>query len=149
MSRRKQIVSVAEHIVDADPTSVWSLVADPERIAEWAGLRLVGYMGTELPRSGHNVFVVRKRPLLKGRPRRVEIESWDAGSGIHCVVHTEPEITGFELTIHPEVESDAILTRVRLVQRTHVPAALRGLAQRWIVHSLIVKLERIGRAVKR
>ena len=148
MNRRERVISIAERVIDADPTLVWSLVADPERIAEWAGFELVGYMGTELPSPGHNVFVVPKRPLYRGRPRRVEIEAWDAGSGIKCVVHTEPEPTGFELTIHSVVESDAILTRVRLVQRFHVPAAARGIALRWVEHRLTAKLERIEKAAR-
>lgn len=148
MSRRERIVSVAERTIDADPTAVWSLVANPERIAEWAGFVLVGYMGTELPSPGHNVFILPKRRLYRGRPRRVEIEAWDAGAGIRCVVHTEPEPTRFELTIHPEVQPEAIATRVRLVQRSQVPAASRLLAQWWVERSLADKIERIGKAVE-
>ena len=147
MTGRQAIVSVGERVIDADPAVVWSLLANPERIAEWSGLVLVGYMGTELPQAGQNVFVKRRSHWAK--PKRVEIKSWDAGAGIKCVVHTTPETTGFDLTIHPEVEPEAIATRVRLTQRSSVAGYTRALAAWWVDKQLEGKLDRIERAARR
>ncbi len=146
MAERRAVVSVAERVIASDPARVWSLLADPERLVEWAGMVTVGYMGTELPEAGHVVFVKRKRG--RGEPRRVEIESWDAGAGIRCLVHTEPEPTGFELTIHPEVESDHIETKVSLRQRFKVTPALAPVAAWWVTRQLEQKLDRIELAVQ-
>ncbi len=145
MAERRAVLAVAERVIDSDPAQVWSLLANPERVAEWAGLVTVGYMGTELPQTGHNVFV--KRKYGRREPKRVEIESWDAGAGIRCLVHTEPEPTGFELTIHPEVESDRIETTVRLKQRFHVAPALVAVGSWWVTRQLEKKLDRIEKAV--
>ena len=98
-------------------------------------------MGTELPQTGQSVFVRRRR--WGAKPRRVEIESWDAGAGIKCLVYTEPEPTGFELTIHPEVEPGQIWTKVRLTQRSPVPAYLEAVARWWVDRQLERKLDRI------
>ena len=141
MARRQEIVSVAERLVAADPTLVWSLLANPERISDWAGLRMVGYLGTELPQAGQSVFVEGQGPRAKSR--RVEIEAWDAGTGIKCIVHTEPEPTGFELTIYPEVQHGSIATRVRLVQRSHVVGWMAPGVRWWIDRQLERKLDRI------
>ncbi len=146
MAERRTVVSIAERVIASDPARVWSLLANPERLVEWAGLVTVGYMGTELPQAGHNIFVKRKRG--RGEPRRVEIESWDAGAGIRCLVHTEPAPTGFELTIHPEVESDHIETTVRLKQRFDVSPAIVPVAAWWVTRQLEEKLDRIERAVR-
>ncbi len=145
MAERRAVVSIAERVIQSDPARVWSLLADPERVAEWAGLVTVGYMGTELPQAGHHVFVKRK---YGRQPRRVEIESWNAGAGIRCLVHTEPDPTEFELTIHPEVESDHIETTVRLRQRVSVTPALVLAASWWVARQLERKLDRIERAVQ-
>jgi uncharacterized protein YndB with AHSA1/START domain len=144
MDGRRTVV-VAERVIDADPTRVWSLLADPERIAEWAGLALVGYMGTELPRPGQSVFVKRRRPW--SRPRRLEIENWDAGAGIRCVVHTGQSPTSFDISIHPEVESERIETKVRLTQRSAVPRYAEVAAAWWIERQLERKLDRVEEAV--
>ena len=146
MAERRAVVSVAQRVIDSDPAQVWSLLANPERVAEWAGLVTVGYMGTELPRAGQVVFV--KRRFARGEPRRVEIESWDAGAGIRCLIHTNPDPTGFELTIHPEVESDRIETTVRLKQRFTTPPSLVPVASWWVTRQLERKLDRIERAVR-
>jgi hypothetical protein len=148
MGQRDRIAAVAEAVIEADPTRVWSLVANPERIADWAGFELVGYMGTELPKPGQSIFLSPQRRLHRGEPRRVEIEGWDAGARITCVVHTEPDRTGFELTIHPQVEPDSIATRIRLVQRSYVPIVLKIAAQRWLERRLMVKIDRIRKAVE-
>ncbi len=145
MVERQAVVSVVERVIQADPTKVWSLLADPGRVDEWAGVILVGYMGTELPRVGQSVFV--RRPMWRSKAKRVEIEAWDAGAGIRCLVHARTDPIGFELTIHPEVESESISTTVRLMQTLHVPGYLRMAARGWGDRQLSRKLDRIERAV--
>lgn len=146
MSERQTVISIAERLIDADPTRVWALLANPERVADWAAVTMVGYLGTELPQTGQSVFVQGRG--RRAKPKRVEIESWDAGAGIKCIVHTEPQPTGFELTIHPEVEHESITTRVRLVQRSHVPAYLQVGARWWVNRQLTRKLDRIERVCR-
>ena len=145
MVARQTVMSVAERVIAADPTQVWALVADPGRIPDWAGVRLVGYMGTELPQVGQSIFI-RSR-LWRAEPRRVEIESWDAGAGNKCLVHGGDEPIGFELTIHPEVGTRRIDTTVRLVQRSPVAAFLQASARGWVDRQLLRKLDRIEKAV--
>ena len=123
MASRRPVLAAAERVVAADPTLVWALVADPARLHEWAGVRTVGYMGTELPRAGHNVFV--KGRLWPRKPWRIEIESWDAGTAVVCLVHIGRDPMRFEIHVQPEVEPDRIATRIRLVERVDVPSALR------------------------
>ncbi len=146
MSGRQTVISIAERVIEADPTRVWSLLANPERIADWAAVSMVGYLGTELPRTGQSVFVQGRG--RRAKPKRLEIETWDAGSGIKCIVHTEPEPTRFELTIHPEVQHESILTRVRLAQRSRVPGYLQVAARWWVDRQLAQKLDRIERVCR-
>ncbi len=54
---KRQVLAAAERVFDADPANVWAMIADPSRVGEWAGVVMVGYMGTELPKVGHNLFV--------------------------------------------------------------------------------------------
>ncbi|MDJ0665238.1 MAG: SRPBCC family protein [Acidimicrobiia bacterium] len=146
MGQRHFVYAVAERVIPIDPARVWSLLGDPSRLGEWAGVRLVGYMGTELPRPGHSVFVRRK--LLRRRSKRVEIESWVAGERIVCLVHGQPEPVRFEMVINPEVGHDTIGTRVRLVQRFATLGVLAFPARWWVERQLERKMSRIGRAAK-
>ncbi|NNF63846.1 MAG: SRPBCC family protein [Acidimicrobiia bacterium] len=76
-------VSVRERRdLDADPAAVWALVADPERIAEWAPVVFVGWMGTNLPAVGQAFFI----SWLTDGARRFEIDEWEAGRRFRCVV---------------------------------------------------------------
>lgn len=143
-----QSVTIAvERLVDADPTKVWALVADPDLIDRWAGLETVGYMGTELPKPGQSVFVRRRRFKIGAKTRRIEIEDWEAGSTVKCLVETASSAVRFEIGILPEVTQDRIMTRVKLsqaVEGNHVITSGLG----WLVRrSLGAKLDRIEKAV--
>jgi len=139
------VAATVERVLDVDPAAVWALVANPERLSDWAGLEMVGYLGTEMPRPGHIVFVRR----ASREPVRVEIESWDAGTGISCLVHAGSEPTRFRMELHPEVGRGSIATRIRLQQKSPVRPYLSAGAQWWIERRLISKLKRIERAVSR
>ncbi len=148
--KHRQLVCVAERVLAADPARVWALVANPERIGEWAGLAMVGYMGTELPKTGQSVFVRSTRWRRLAKVRRVEVEAWDAGARVSCLVHTDGSAAAarFELAIHPEVARDAIATTVRLVQRVNVPVVAHVLARWWVEMELNRKLDKIAQAVQ-
>jgi hypothetical protein len=145
---RQQVVAVAERVVVADPARVWSLIADPSRVAEWAGVVMVGYMGTELPKPGQTVFVRAARRGRLAKTWRVHIESWDAGSSVRCLVESDRSQgkIRFDLAIHPQVTRDAITTKVRLAQRLEVPPTLSLLIHRWVDRELNKKIDRIAKA---
>ena len=147
MTRRQQVTSASERVIAVDPTRVWALLGDPARLGEWAGVKVVGYMGTELPKTGQAVFVQRRG--LGARPRRVEIEAWEAGASIRCIIHGDAEPVRFDLAINPEVGSSGITTRVRLTQRSDVPEMLTGLAGWWTERRLARRLDRIEKVAKR
>ncbi len=149
MSERATIASIAERVIDLDPTRVWALVADPARLGEWAGVVTVGYMGTELPQPGQRVFVRSRLGPFPGRQHRIEIESWQAGSAVSCLVAAAGEPTKFDLMISPRVEPDHIATRVRLEQRSEVPSWAKSLARWWIDMRLRRMLNRIERVASR
>jgi uncharacterized protein YndB with AHSA1/START domain len=149
LSERAAITSIAERVIDSDPTRVWALVADPARLGEWAGVGIVGYMGTELPKKGQHVFVKGKLGPFSGRQHKVEIESWQAGSAVSCVVAAAGEPTRFDLMISPRVEPEHIATRVRLEQRSEVTSWLGPLAHWWMELRLRRMLNRIERTVSR
>jgi hypothetical protein len=143
--RRRAIACNAQRVLDADPSRVWALVADPERLADWAGVVTVGYMGTELPKPGQRVFVKPRR--VPGRRRRVEIESWRAGSAVSCVVTSGAVPTHYSLDVEPEIEQGRITTRIRLRQRSEVPAWL-GPVAKWLTDMRLQRmLDRIARVV--
>ena len=146
MSPSRFVVATVERVLETDPAAVWALIANPERLREWAGVEMVGYMGTEMPRPGQNVFIKRRRG---SEERRAEIESWDAGTGISCLVHSGGEPTRFRMELHPEVGHGTIGTRIRLQQRSPVSSYLAAGAEWWMERSLIGKLKRIERAVVR
>ena len=146
MDPRPTVHSVAERVIAADPTQVWALLGNPDRLSEWSGLVMVGYMGTELPKPGHVVFVQRRR--VGAKPKRLEVESWEAGAEIRCLVHTTEQPTQFVLAIRPEIEPSSIATRVRLTQRSAVPPSVQGAAAWWMTRQLDRMLDRIARAVQ-
>jgi carbon monoxide dehydrogenase subunit G len=134
-------------MIDADPSRVWALVADPERLREWAGVVTVGYMGTELPKPGQRVFVRSRIGLLRGRQRRVEIESWKAGSAVSCALDGRSTPTRFDLRIEPEMRPQRIATQIRLDVHAEVSAWAEVAAGWWIEMRLRRMLNRIARTV--
>ena len=130
---KRQVVSVAERVLDADPTRVWALIADPERVGEWAGVTMVGYMGTGLPKTGQSVFVRSKRWGRLTKTRRIEIEGWDAGAGVRCRIHSAGGGAGmrFDMAIKPQVTNDGIATKVRLEHRMDARVTVSAFARRW------------------
>lgn len=141
-------MAFAERVVDADPARVWALVADPMRAGEWAGVATVGYMGTELPKTGQVVFVRSRRWRPRSRTRRVEVQEWEAGSRYRCEIqHEGAAATCFELAITPEATGSEIATRIRITQTTLVPKSTAGLAQRYVCGQLERQLDRISKAL--
>lgn len=70
----------------SDPSAVWALVADPERVAEWAPVHQVGFMGTELPQVGHSFFVTLRKKTEPAGAMRFEITEWEAGHRYRCTI---------------------------------------------------------------
>lgn len=146
MDGHQSVASIVDRVIDVDPSRVWALVADPERLREWAGVVTVGYMGTELPKPGQKVFVRSGRPLLGRRQRRVEIESWQAGSAVACVVESRFGPVRFDLIIKPRVESGGIETQVEIMEQVEVAPILTAAARQWMDWHLGRVLRRIARA---
>lgn len=146
--RSVNITCSAERVLAVDPTAVWALVADPARVGEWAAVTTVGYMGTELPKTGQAVFVRTSRWQKADNARRIEIEAWEAGAGYRCVVEGRRSRSPicFEVGIKPEVAADAISTRVRLTQRIETSGFLAAMLRRFICGRLERKLDRIETA---
>ena len=95
------------------------LVADPARVGEWAAVGTVGFMGTELPKSGHVVFVRTRRWQRPKSARRIEVKEWDAGTGYSCKLGSyrlADDVT-FGVEIHPEPAGGGLGTRIKLTQR--------------------------------
>lgn len=149
--RSVKVSCSAERVLAADPTAVWALVADPARVGEWAAVTTVGYMGTELPKTGQAVFVRTRRWQKADNARRVEIDSWEAGAGYRCTVESRLSRSPlcFELSIKPEVGADGISTRVRLTQRMETSAAIAAMLRRFICGRLERALDRIETATTR
>lgn len=147
--RNVQLIRSAERVFKVDPTRVWALVADPSRVGEWAAVETVGYLGTELPKVGHAVFVRTRRWQAPTRARRVEINRWEAGSAYQCTVQPGrfAESIQFEINVTPEVTGDGVATRVRLTQRLVIPAFSARLLSRFVIGQLERRLDRLGRAV--
>lgn len=80
------VVRDGRHMRDADPAAVWALVADPARIEQWAPVRQIGYLGTELPGVGHVFFLAFRPSTSEDRARRFRIAEWDAGHRFRCDV---------------------------------------------------------------
>ena len=148
MEERPAVVAVVEHVIDADPARVWALVGDPSRLVEWAGYETVGYMGTELPGPGHKVFVGRRifGRKLGRRSMQVEIERWDAGSGISCKIHHEPRQASFSIGISAEVRPGQPATRIRMRQAVAASGSTAALTRWWMTRSLEAMVRRIERA---
>ena len=148
-ARRTNIVCAAERVLGSDPAQVWALMADPARVGEWAPLEVVGYMGTELPKSGQIVFLRTRRWRPRSRERRVEVEEWEAGSRYRCEISTEAgSAICFEVFVTPEVTGGAIATRIRLKQRMEVAAAPSALLRRLVSRQLERRLNRIELALR-
>ena len=144
------LVCSAEQVLDADPAAVWALVGDPLRVGEWAAIEAVGYLGTELPKVGHIVFLRTQRWQRRSSPQRVEVESWEAGAGYVCVVEPGRLLTSirFSVALTPEVTSDGIATRLRLTQQVVGPRPLLALLRGRLCRSLEAKLRRVAKAVR-
>lgn len=149
---RPHLTCAAERMYpDVDPALVWALVADPERAGEWAAVTTVGYMGTELPEVGQAVFVRTARWQPPSRARRVEVESWNAGSGYTCRVTGAPLVDAIEFSarVEPVVGAARLSTRVRVVLRAAPARLIAGLwgwfARRRVEH-MLDRIERRARA---
>jgi len=129
-------------IPGSDPATVWALVADPSRLAEWTPLVVVGYMGRELPDAGAVFFAKGRRRRPDREALRYEYVEWVAGRSYRCampdgVLGQEREL---EVRVHAVLEDDGAHTTVQLIHRAEVArwgaAAYRVLATRRIRRAL-------------
>ncbi len=125
------------------PSAMWALVANPSRVGEWAGVRAVGYMGTELPSVGQVVFVARRLGPVR-RARRVEIVDWEAGHRYRCALPDRRLATErrFEVVVGAEVEPEGASARLRIAYGAEV---VSWLANPWRA----VAARRLGRMLDR
>jgi hypothetical protein len=136
--------------LESDPARVWTLVADPARVDEWAAAAMVGFMGTELPKSGHVVFLRTRRWQRPAAARRVEIEDWEAGEGYTCKLGSyrlARDVT-FGVAIHPEPTGRGVGTRIKLTQRMETAPQLAKWLQYYASRRLRRLIERIERAAQ-
>ena len=149
-ARRIHVLCTAERVVETDPARVWMLVADPARVGEWGAVAAIGFMGTELPKSGHVVFI-RTRPWQRSQSaRRIEIEEWDAGTGYSCKLGSyrfADDVT-FGVAIHPEPAAGGVSTRIKLTQRMEAAPQLASWLQNHMNRRLERLIDRIERATK-
>ncbi len=141
------MVCIAERVLEADPAQIWTLVADPGRVGEWAAVETVGFMGSELPKTGHVVFVRTRRWQRPSRARRIEVEQWEAGSRYRCKLQPTRLVkaASFDVEVHPEVTSGGVATRVKLTQRVEAPTAAAGILRWYFDRRLETTLDRIER----
>ncbi len=113
----------ARDIAHADPARVWALVADPGRAGEWAPLRVVGHMGTELPAVGHAFFATWRRLASDRRAVRFEFVEWVAGRSYRCAMSPGPGVAEREVEVRVQsvVESAGARTRVEIRYRAEAP----------------------------
>ena len=148
--RRTHVLCTAERVLDADPARVWMLVADPARVGEWAAVAAIGFMGTELPKSGHVVFVRTRHWQRSRSARRVEVEEWDAGAGYSCKLGSyrlADDVT-FGVEIRPEPAGEGVGTRVKLTQRMETVPQLASWLQSYVDRRLQRLIDRIDRATQ-
>lgn len=143
-----RIVCVAERLISADPARVWALVADPMRAGEWAAFDVVGYMGTELPKTGQIVFLRTRRWRPGPRSRRVEVQHWEAGSRYRCEVQADGrKPVCFEIGVTPEATGGEIVTRVRVSQRMELTGSFPWILRRYVARHLERLLDRIEKVL--
>ena len=148
--RRTHVLCTADRVLEADPARVWMLVADPARVDEWAAVATVGFMGTELPKSGQVVFVCTRRWQRRGSARRVEIEDWEAGARYSCKLgsYRLADDVQFGVEIHPEPAGEGVGTRIRLTQRMEAAPQLARWLQAYGNRRLQRLIDRIERATQ-
>jgi hypothetical protein len=132
----------------ADPAATWTLVADPERIIEWAPVHAVGFMGTELPSVGHTAFVTMRAGRPPDEALRFRVVEWDAGHRYRCEVEGFRWATKgqFVVTVDSELEEGHAAASVKLGFRAVVPrwlAPLYRLRVRSLLRRGVAAIERL------
>ena len=148
--RSASVVCAAQRVLEVDPARVWTLVADPARVGDWAAIETVGFRGTELPKTGHVVFVRTRRWQRRASARRVEVEQWEAGASYRCKLQPSRLIkaASFDVAIHPEVTSSGVATTVKLVQRMETSPVAAGVVRWYVDRRLQTTLDRIDKATR-
>jgi hypothetical protein len=132
----------------ADPAAVWALVADPERISEWAPVHQVGFMGTELPAVGHSFFVTLRKGVDASKALRFEISEWDAGHRYRCTIQGSrvAEVEQIDVIVTSEVDEGRPAANFELRYAAEVPAWLAPIRRyevRRRLHRAVESVERI------
>lgn len=132
-----------------DPSAVWALVANPARVGEWAGVRTVGYMGTELPDVGQAVFVAN-RLFPTRRARRVEILEWEAGHRYRCGMPDGRAASErrFGVVVTAEVEPEGASARLAIEYVAEVGSWLANVWRGGAVRRLRRMLDRVERVLR-
>ncbi len=100
------VVQGGDVVSGADPATVWALVADPERVAEWAPVRFVGWMGREVPDVGQAFFVTLDKHADPSTALRLEIVEWVAGHSYRCAIGPPDERPGTDELIEVSVTTE-------------------------------------------
>lgn len=133
---------------DADPSAVWALVADPERISEWAPVHQVGFMGTELPEVGHSFFLTLRKKTEAARAMRFEIAEWEAGHRYRCSIQGSKLVENeqVDVIVTSEVDQGRPAANFELRYSADGPAwhvPIRRFEVRRRLHSAVEAVERI------
>lgn len=132
----------------ADPSAVWALVADPERISEWAPVHQVGFMGTELPAVGHAFFVTLRKSRQPADALRFEIVEWEAGHRYRCTIQGSRLAEGerIDIIVTSEVDAGRPAANFELRYAADVPpwhVPIRRFEVRRRLHRAVEAVERI------
>lgn len=133
---------------NGDPAAVWALVADPERFSEWAPVRQVGFMGTELPEVGQAFFVTLRRRTDPRNALRFEIAEWEAGHRYRCTIRGSRWASReqIDVIVTSEVDAGTPTANFELRYVADVPAwlvPLRRFEVRRRLHRAVGSVERI------
>ena len=138
------VVENGDVIEGADPASLWALVADPERVGEWAPVQFVGWMGREVPEIGHAFFATFRKGADPSSAVRFEIVDWAAGHQYRCSITRSLEDDAavsdemIEVTVTAEVRSGAPVARLDLCYSGR-HTGWRAMLARWRARQFIDK----------
>jgi len=95
---------------ETDPAAVWVVMADPDRLSQWAGVQLVHWSG-DLPKVGDDLTV-----NVGGSDIAVSVVDWEAGRRYRVELKGVRFVNGAQLECAVEslVESQRAGARVKI-----------------------------------
>ncbi len=134
---------------DLDSTAVWSLVADPGRLADWFPLVPLKPVSTVDPGPGTETRVSWRRGTSPATAWRAVVVEWDAGTAYRCRIDRIPGLGEAELTVSVDTRPAGDGTRVTLRFVATADSRLRGLLAGFEARRRLLRsLDRIGRAAR-